>query len=145
MRMKTRTKKTKRTKTRIGSSLLVLVLALAGTFHGHARDKKAPEPYALIAGTAFRPPGFALPGAKVKVAPESPSSEGVKLKSAEALTDTRGEFAIRVPVVPMKWTVHVQANGYEAQAKTVSIDGEHRVDLSFQLEPVSGRPKGEGK
>ena len=144
MRMKTRTKP-KRTKTRTGSSLVLALLAVAGAFTADGKEKKAPEAYAVIAGTTFRPPGFALPGAKVRIAPESTASGGVKLKSAEAQTDARGEFAVRVPVVPMKWTVHVQANGYEAQAKTVSIDGEQRVDLSFQLEPASGKPKGEAK
>ena len=142
--MRTRTK-TKRTRTRTGSRLVLAVLALTGGFPADGKDKKASEPYAVVAGTTFRPPGFALPGAKVRIAPESSSSGSVKLKAAEAQTDARGEFAVRVPVVPMKWTVHVQANGYEAQAKTVSIEGEQRVDLSFQLQPASGKPKGEAK
>ena len=144
MRMKTRTMR-KRTKTRTGSSFLAILLVITGTWAGYAKDKKASEPYAIIAGTTFRPPGFALPGAKVRIAPESSSSGGTKLKSVEAQTDARGEFALRVPVVPMKWTVHVQANGYESQGKTVSIDGEQRVDLSFQLEPAAAKPKGEAK
>lgn len=144
MRMKTRTT-TKRTKTRTGSSFLAALLLLTGAGAGHGKDKKASVPYAIIAGTTFRPPGFALPGAKSRIAPESSSSGRTKLKSAEVQTDARGEFALRVPVVPMKWTVHVQANGYESQAKSVSIDGEQRVDLSFQLQPAAAKPKGEAK
>lgn len=77
--------------------------------------------------------------------PESAQAGGVKLKAAETVTDARGEFAVRAPVVPMKWTIYVQANGYLAQSKTVSIDGEQRIELSFQLEPAPDKPKGEGK
>ena len=143
--MRTKTKKTTRTKTRTGSSLAAILLAMAGACVGEGKDKKAPEPHAVIAGTAFRPPGFALPGAKVRIAPESSSSAGVKLKPLEAQTDARGGFAIRVPVVPMKWTVHVQASGYQAEAKTVQIEGEQRVETTFQLEPAPGKSKGENK
>jgi hypothetical protein len=116
---------------------------LAGACVGEAKDKKVPEPHAVVAGTAFRPPGLALPGAKVRIAPESSSSAGLKLKPVETQTDARGEFAIRVPVVPMKWTVHVQANGYQAQARTVQIEGEQRVETTFQLEPAPGKSKGD--
>jgi hypothetical protein len=131
----------KRTKTRTGSSLLAILLLVAAAFDGYGKDKKPPEPYAVIAGTTFRPPGFALPGARVRITPESDASGSVKLKSFEAQTDARGEFAFRVPVVPMKWTVNVQFSGYQAQTKAVSVDGEQRVDLSFQLEPAPGKPK----
>ena len=90
----------------------------------------------LIAGTTFRPPGFALPGSRVRIEPRGTESGGVRLKPAESVTDSRGEFAVRVPVVPMEWTVRVHADGYHPQARTVSVDGEQRVDLSFVLEPV---------
>ena len=133
--------RTKRTKTRTGSSLFAILLVFAAAFDAYGKDKKSSEPYAVVAGTAFRPPGLALPGARVRISPESGSSGGVKLKFFEAQTDARGEFAFRVPVVPMKWTVNVKSSGYQAQTKTVSIDGEQRVDLSFQLEPASGNPK----
>jgi hypothetical protein len=122
-----------------------VLAALALPAYADKKEKQTPEAFAVIAGTAFRPPGFALPGAKVKVAPESPAAGGIKLKAIEAVTDIRGEFAVRVPVVPMKWTVYVQGSGYVAQSKSVVIDGEQRVDLSFQLEPASEKPKGEGK
>ena len=139
------TTRMKRTKTRTGSSILAVLLTVTGAPSVCGKEKKTPEPYAVIAGTAFRPPGFALPGAKVRIAPESSSSGGVKLKAADVVTDARGEFSFRVPVVPMKWTVHVQANGYQAQVKTVSIEAEQRVDLSFQLEPASGKSREEAK
>ena len=134
-------------RTRTGSSLLLVLLALTGLAlpaPGY-KDRRAPEAFAVIAGTAFRPPGFALPGAKVKIAPGSATAGGVKLKAIEAITDSRGEFAVRVPVVPMTWTINVQGSGYVAQSRTVSVEGEQRFDLSFQLEPAPEKPKGEGK
>jgi hypothetical protein len=157
MKMKTRrtrTSKKKMTTRRIGSSVIPGFLLLFGLFTvpGSARkkekekEKDKPAPHALIAGTTFRPPGFALPGSRVRIEPRSAESGGVRLKPAESVTDSRGEFAVRVPVVPMEWTVHVHADGYHPQARTVSVDGEQRVDLSFVLEPVQRQSdRGEGK
>jgi hypothetical protein len=93
--------------------------------------------FSVIAGTAYRPPGLSLSGARVRIRPlEVPKQNtGAKLKGAEATTDSRGEFAFRVPAVPAKWSVEVSAGGYQPQSKTVSIEGEQRIDLSFVLEP----------
>ena len=61
----------------------------------------------------------------------------VKLKKAEAVTDARGEFAVRVPAVPAKWRVDVKVNGYRPEQRSVSVEGEQRVDLSIILEPAA--------
>ena len=130
-----------------GNRLLAALLAFSCSFPlvaSSPKEKNQQAAFALIAGTAFRPPGFSLPGARVEVRPESPKNAGVKLKKLESVTDARGEFAIRVAAVPMKWTVHVKADGYSPNEKTVSIDGEQRVDVNFQLEPVNG-PEGAPK
>ena len=84
----------------------------------------------------FRPPGFALPAVEVVIAPEQPEVNGVKLKKSEAVTNSRGEFAVRVPPVPAKWRVDVKSNGYRPEQRAVSVEGEQRVDLSIVLEPV---------
>ncbi len=128
-------------KTTTGSKLLPvagLIIALLSVAPSWAKkkEKSAAEPFAVIAGTAYRPPGLSLPGVRVRVRPgqtETPSA--TKLKPAETQTDTRGEFAIRVPAVPAKWSVDVSASGYQPQSKSVSIEGEQRLDLSFVLEP----------
>jgi hypothetical protein len=129
-------RKRMRTKTgsRLSSVILVLLVLLAVPALSAKKPKKAseaPQPFAMIAGTVFRPPGFALPGAVIQIEPESES----KSKKIKAVSDSRGEFAVRVPPVPMKYTVTVNSNGYQAQQKTVAIEGEQRKDLSFQLEP----------
>ena len=82
----------------------------------------------------------------MRVEPVRGEHGGVRLKAADAVTDSRGEFALRVPTVPMDWVVHVQANEYQPQRRTVHVDGEQRVDVSFVLKPAeAGTKKGEGK
>lgn len=96
----------------------------------------------MIAGTAFRPPGLSLPGVRVRIRPEQQKdASGAKIRDLEAVTDGRGEFAIRVPAVPMTWTVNVYASGYIPVTKSVMIEGEQRVDLSLMLEPSKGERK----
>ena len=132
--MRTRTKKKAR---RIGSNLAFLLAALAPPAI-HAGEKKAPAPYALVAGTVFREPGFALPGAEVVVTPNPPEGqERLKVKKLEARCDARGEFAFRVPPVPMRYTVRVSAKGYQSDEKSVSVEGEERVDATFTLRAES--------
>ena len=137
-------------KTRTGSSVVVAILLLFAQWtvpgYGKRNEKNQGTAYALIAGTTFRTSGFALPGSKVRLERRSSESGGVRLKALESVTDNRGEFALRTPVVPVEWTVRVQADGYQPQSRIVHINGEQRVELSFVPEPVQARPnRGEGK
>ena len=141
--MKTRNwtrKKTSLTTTGSNRFLFVLLIALlsTGVLWAKKKEKPAAETYAVIAGTTYRPPGLSLPGARVRVRPEAAdanAAQAKKVKGVEASTDTRGEFAIRVPAVPGKWVVDVSASGYQPQSKTVQVEGEQRLELSFVLEP----------
>jgi hypothetical protein len=136
-----RTTRTKtRTRTTIGSRIACLTVAcLIFSAVPAAAEKKpkkgsdASAPYSVIAGTVFRPPGFALPGAEVEITPET---EG-KPKKLKTVSDARGEFAVRLPSVPMKYKVDVKCNGYQSQQKMVEIEGEQHKDLTFQLEPAA--------
>jgi len=113
-----------------------LSLILATSAAAKKKDSAAAEPFAIIAGTTYRPPGRSLAGARVRVRQEqSGDAERHKLKPIEAVTDSRGEFAIRVPAVRSKWTVDVSAKGHLTQSKSVTIEGEQRLELSFLLEP----------
>lgn len=122
-----------------GSSLAaVLLIAFTPGFPVEAAKKK-PEPaaaVAIIAGTVFRVPGFAVPGAQVTITPELHSSGSVKFKKEKVVCDPRGEFAVRVPPVPMKYTVDVKSEGFQPQSKAVAIEGEQRKEINFELEPV---------
>lgn len=120
---------------RIGSSL---VLLMALSLPAIAEKKKNIEPYALVAGTVFREPGFALPGAEVTVTSNPEEGQAAaKVKKMQALSDARGEFAFRVPPVTMRYTVRVTAKGYHPEEKSVSVSGEQRADATFELRPES--------
>ena len=89
----------------------------------------------MIAGSVFRDTGFSLAGAELTVEPEANTPS--KFKRIKTVTDARGEFAVRVPAAPMRYTVSVKARRYRLDRKEVSIQGEERVDLIFRLEPES--------
>jgi hypothetical protein len=103
---------------------------------GAEKNKKKEESYALIAGTVFRQSGFTLRGAEVTVTPEPERPKTRKLKKIKVVSDSRGEFAVRVPTDPMRYTVSVKAPGFHDQEKIVNIQGDQRIDVFFQLEPA---------
>jgi hypothetical protein len=130
------TTKKKRKKRKIGRNLLVLaILCLAPAAFG---DKKAADAHGVVAGTVFREPGFALPGAEVTLEPDpEPGQAAVKMKKIKQSCNMRGEFAFRVPVTAMRYQVRASAKGFAPQQKPVSIEGETRMDVTFVLAPES--------
>jgi hypothetical protein len=100
-----------------------------------AETKKGSQAYALIAGSVFRDTGFSLPGAEVEVTAAPEPGVKPKMKKTRAVSDARGEFAIRVPAAPMRYTVSVKAKGFRPQEKSAEINADERVDLFFRLEP----------
>lgn len=143
-------RKKKTRPTRIGSKLCALLICFllcvpALIAAKKEKRKEAAQPFALIAGTVYRPPGFALAGAGVVIEPISSEAPDVKLKKIEAVTDARGEWAVRIPPVPATWRVGVKMNGYRPEQRSVSVAGEQRVDLSIILEPVNQPPVNQPK
>ncbi len=141
-------KKKRKLKKRIGTNLLRagFVLALAALLPLGAAPKKKPalDTYATLSGSVFDDRGYALPAANVMVALEvesesssSSSKTKGKLKPLEAVSDARGEFVLRVPPGPAHYNVSVEAKGYQAQRKTVSVEDQERVEVTFQLEHES--------
>jgi hypothetical protein len=122
----TRTRK----RTRNGISVLAAALLFLIPVRGEKKPKQ--QPYAVIAGTVFREPGFALPGADVTLVADPPLS---KFKPMKAVSDARGEFSFRVTPAEARYIVRVRANGFGAQEKEAKISGEQRVDVFFQLKP----------
>jgi hypothetical protein len=103
-----------------------------------AGKKKSAELYAIVGGTVFRDPGFALRGAEVALEPEQPVVNGVKLKAQKAVSDARGEFAFRVPPVEAKYRVTATAPGMKPETKPAATQGgEERIDVTFMLLPAS--------
>jgi hypothetical protein len=144
-RTRTRKKKTTRMKTKTSgnSRLWIARLLLAVCFTSPAlaekknrqkEDGRESSPYALVAGTIYRPPGFALGGANVTITTEPPVKGSKPIK---VVTDSRGEFAVRLPTSPSKYRVDIIKEGFKAEQRTVSVQGEERLDLSIVLDPVS--------
>ena len=137
--MRTKPRKKKRIGTRARQLFHIalgalLVLLLPEVLLAKDKEKaKKPESYSLVAGTVFRPPGFALPGAEVTLKPE-------KGKGQQKMTaNMRGEFAFRVPSVFARYTVIVKASGFEQEEKSTEVGIDQRVDLPFELKPVAKR------
>jgi len=114
--------------------LPALAILIAGTLAAAGKSGK-PEPFALIAGSVFRDTGFSLAGAELTVEPAPGAKAPPKFKRIKTVTDARGEFAVRVPAAPVRYTVSVKAPRYRLDKKEVSIQGEERVELFFRLEP----------
>lgn len=133
----TRTRRTKTRKMRIGSKAALGVLICVFAAQAGSK-KKVVEPYAVVGGTVFREPGLAFPEAQVTLIPDPEAGQPPStVKKLTAVSDRRGEFAFRVPVTAMRYTVRAVAKGYTAQEKSVSVEGEERVDATLTLKPES--------
>jgi hypothetical protein len=127
--------KRRRRKKRIIS---LLILAAAFALPGLGDKRKAAEPYVLLDGTVFRESGFALPNAEVVVVPDpAPDTPRQKVKKFEAVSDSRGEFAFRLPTTGMRYIVKVRAKGFRNEEKSVTVQGEDRLSVTFQLHEES--------
>jgi len=104
------------------------------------KRSKSADVWAVVAGTVFREPGFALPGAKVVLEPDEARAKEIKVKRQELVSNSRGEFAFKVPPLPLRYTVNVTAGGYQGEKKQVEIQGEQRVDVYFQLKSDTQKP-----
>jgi hypothetical protein len=134
-RKKTR-KKRKRRK-RIGTSLLLLLIGILPLAQAGKKTAE-PESYALVSGTVFRDPGFALPNATVTLTPSpSPGSSPMKIKKQQGVTNSRGEFVFRVPTVGMRYSVRAAAKGYREEEKSVDVEGETRIEVTLSLHEES--------
>jgi hypothetical protein len=134
-------KKKRKPKKRIGTSLLFFSALLLIAFLPSAAAKKKPslDTYAIVSGTVFDGNGYALPDANLTLAPESETgpAHGDKTKPMETVSSARGEFAFRVPPGPMRYSVAVAAKGYQSQQKSVSVQDQERVEVTFQLDRES--------
>jgi Carboxypeptidase regulatory-like domain len=136
-------RKKRKLKKRIGISpigtSIVLLLTVFLSF-GAAAPKKKPalDTYAVVSGNVFQESGYALPDAAVTLAVEPEAGgESAKAQKMEAISDPRGEFVLRVPPGPRHYTVTVSAKGYQSQRKTVDVQDQERVEVTFQLERES--------
>jgi hypothetical protein len=102
------------------------------------KKKPALDIYAIVGGSVFDDRGYALADANVTLAAEAqPGISAGKAKPLESVSDARGEFVFRVPPGPTQYTVTVAAKGYRSQRKSVSVQDQERVEVTFQMERES--------
>ena len=117
----------------IALAVLACVLTLQG-----AKKKTVPEGYSMVAGSVFNAAGYAIPDADVVLIPDPQAdSAPLKVRKLQAVCDSRGEFAFRVPPGAMHYILSASAKGYRTARKPVVVQGEERVDVTLQLDPES--------
>ena len=79
---------------------------------------------------------MSLRGAELLLIPSPEDAKAHKLKKSEAISDSRGEYAFRVPAQPSRYTIKVRRKGFLGQDKPVEVKGDERIDLIFRLEPA---------
>jgi len=121
------------TTTTIGGRRRALAL-LAGPLV-FAADKKPKQVRSVIAGTVFRDPGFAVPGAEIEMI--EVRTDGKKAKPLKTVTDGRGEFAFTVPPVEAKYRVKASAKGLQPEEKETTSSPGVRMDVFFSLKPAA--------
>jgi hypothetical protein len=105
-----------------------------------SKGKKKPLPAYLIIGTVFNENAFSFPGARVRIRQTSE-----KNFRWETYTNSRGEFAVRVPE-GNEYQVQVQAKNFKDQSQTVKADaGAIQQRLSFRMEPSAPGKAGDKK
>jgi hypothetical protein len=136
-----RKRKTKKTGSKRSFLLVCALLPLALIWSGTVwagKKKEAPQSYGIVAGTVFRESGLSLPGAEVEVSPDPDAGQTpLKLKPMKGVSDGRGEFAFRVPPVEMRYKIAVKAKKFQPDEKLVTVHGEERTEVTFQLHEES--------
>lgn len=116
----------------IGALLFTAIASVSPAQTANAKKKEAP--YAVIAGTVFRDPGFSQAGAAVTL---TRKDDPKHKKLHEAVSDSRGEFAFRVPPTQATYVVHATLKGYRPVDQDVEISGEVQVNATLVLVPES--------
>src|SRR5271157_3225902 len=105
-----------------------------------SKGKKKPLPVYLITGTVFDEKALSFPDVRVRIRQTSQ-----KKFRWETYTNSRGEFAVRVPE-GNEYEVVVQAKSFKEQSQTVKADaGTVQQRLSFRLDPATPGKAGDKK
>jgi hypothetical protein len=108
--------------------------AAASSSSKHSRSSHASD--FLIIGTVFTDQAFAFPGVHLRV---RRSTE--KKFRWEAYTNSRGEFAIRVPQ-GAEYEMVIVTKGFLSQSKVISAkSGISEDNVVFQMQPAAGGKK----
>lgn len=90
----------------------------------------------LIRGTVFNEKALSFPGAELRI-----RQAGQKKYRWETRTNSRGEFAVRVPQ-GSDYEMLVQAKGFSDQTRTVDAkNGENEETVVFRMQRIAGGKK----
>lgn len=122
------------------AGLAAVIVAAAGASLAQQAAGRKPgkkeAAHAVIAGTVFRDPGFAQPGAAVTLSlKDDPKGK----KTQEAVSDSRGEFAFHVPPGQAVYVVYATLKGYKPVRQEIEISGEEQVNATLLLLPESNK------
>lgn len=104
-------------------------------------DKPSKKKYShkndfLIRGTVFNEKALSFPGAELRI-----RQAGQKKYRWETYTNSRGEFAVRVPQ-GSEYEMLVHAKGFSDQTRTIDAKSRGNEEtVVFRLEPVGGGKK----
>ena len=93
------------------------------------KPRKEGEPYAVIAGTVFRDPGFAQSGASVVLALKSAPTK----KLLQVISSPRGEFSFRVPAGPNSYLITATLKGFQTAHQEIEIQGQEQINATLLL------------
>ena len=90
----------------------------------------------LIRGTVFDDKGLSAPGARLRI-----RRAGDKKFHWESYTNSRGEFAVRVPQ-GSDYEMVVRAKGFAEETRTIDAkSGASEESMVFRLQPAAGEKK----
>ena len=90
----------------------------------------------LILGTVFNEKALAFPGVELRL-----RKEGQKRYKWQTYTNSRGEFAVRVPQ-GANYEVLAHIKGFADQTRTIqATGGGNEETVVFRLQPISGDQK----
>ncbi len=112
--------------------LLLPTLCLAQLLLGQAKQKA--EPYAVVAGTVFRDPGFAQPGASRGTGAQK---RACKETAASDQLAPQGAVRFRVPAGPNRFVVTATLKGFQTAREEFEIQGQEQINATLLLVPES--------
>lgn len=94
----------------------------------------------LVRGAVFDSEGRSLGGARVKLVrvrieeDDKDSKKKFTSLSRDYVTNSRGEFAFRLPPIKARYRVTATLDGYKSETKQIDVDESESVPLAFSLE-----------
>jgi hypothetical protein len=124
-------RKSKSALVRLVPALVLVQISSVQIIVAQPKPKAGPE--AVIAGTVFRDPGFAQPGASVVLALKSAPAK----KLRRQISSPRGEFTFRVPAGPNTYLLTATLKGFKAAREEIEIQDQEQINATLLLVPES--------